>query len=773
VSSETAGRGARTIYTVLALSLALSVVPGPAYAQQEQRPRKIVIVSMPSVTWEDVSAGDAPNLRRLADRWSMANMSLRTVGPRTDQASALVSIGAGNRARAYGLRPAVDGDADAAPNAVPQPGGGAQVRGFVHLLADNDDLGYRAVPGALGERLRSMGLRTGVAGNSDGGFVYPTATTREGVGIERRRFGALALADLSGFVDVAEVGDELRVADPGTLNGFRADPEVLLDAAARVIESTDVSLIEVSDTYRESRVANARLRNVDAAEGRTAEIREAVRRDDRVLAGIIGLVDLEQDTLVVVATEGFGPARPEVLTVAVMAGVGAEESGWLTSATTLRPGIVAVSDIGPGVLRLLGEQPPESMTSQPFRAVDGPGEGRLDHLLLVASAAVFHGDWVGRFFLIFVGLQVILYSVAWSRLRRDPGAPLPWIRRLTLGFMSAPAATLVMAALNPHLWGRAGPMLVVLAVSVVLTALALLGPWRKDPSGPAAFICAVNFALIVGDLTTGAHLQLSSLVGYSPIVAGRFYGLGNLTFAILATSSILLAGQVGARYGRWGFRAAVVIALATIVATGATAFGADFGGVLALIPSFGVLLLLLSGRRMSIGKVFLFGGLSAAAALLVGGLDTMRPPEEQTHIGRFVARLLLNGPEAVMDVIMRKINANWTLLTSSALTLSVPVALIFLGLMLRRPYGRLRSAVDTIPGLKIGLIAAIVANVLGFALNDSGIAIPAMGLAIMAPYCLATVLGMPDGRPPGTWDPGPPPKDRIPDAVSAEAAGDG
>ena len=97
----------------------------------------------------------------------------------------------------------------------------------------------------------------------------------------------------------------------------------------------------------------------------------------------------------------------------------------------------------------------------------------------------------------------------------------------------------------------------------------------------------------------------------------------------------------------------------------------------------------------------------------------------------------------MLDVIIRKINANWTLLTQSALTLSVPVALIFLGLMLRRPYGRLRAGLVTIPGLKIGLIGAVVANVLGFALNDSGIAIPAMGLAIMAPYCLATVLGMP------------------------------
>ncbi len=192
-----------------------------------------------------------------------------------------------------------------------------------------------------------------------------------------------------------------------------------------------------------------------------------------------------------------------------------------------------------------------------------------------------------------------------------------------------------------------------------------------------------------------------------------------------------------------GIRAAVLIAILTIVADGGSAFGADFGGVLSLIPAFGILLILLSGRKLSVGRVAALGGLAALAVLVVGGLDTMRPDDSQTHIGRFVARLLNDGPGAVLDVILRKINANWTLLTQSSLTLSVPVALIFLGLMLGRPYGRLRTALQTIPGLRIGLIGAIVANVLGFALNDSGIAIPAMGLAIMAPFCLATVLGLP------------------------------
>lgn len=703
--------------------------------------RKVLIVSMPSVTWEDVQAGDAPNLRRLGERGSMAAMSIRTVGSRTGQASGLLSIGAGNRARADGIRPDLEGDADAAPNAQPQPGGGARVRAMPQLRADNRNLSFRTVPGALGQRLHARGLRTGVAGNSDGGFVYPTSTRRRGTGLERRRFGALALADTSGRVDVAEIGEGLITRDRSTLNGYRTNSPALVRAASKVVASADVSLVEVSDTYRESRIAYASLREAAAPDGRPPAVRAAIRRDDRLLGELVKLLDLNQDALIVVGTAGRGPAKPENLTIAVSAGVGARPRGWLSSATTLRPGLVTISDIGPGILRLLNIDAPAGMTGQAFHSVGGAGTGRVARLVSLERAALFHGEWVGRFFVIFVSLQVVLYSLAWSMLRRREVKNLPWVRRLTLGFMAVPAATLVLAAARAERWGPAVPILVVVGVSAGVAALALRGPWRRHPSGPGAFVCGLNVLLLVGDLLSGSRLQLSSLIGYSPVVAGRFYGIGNLAFAVLATSALLLAGQVGAGHGQRGFRLAALIGIVTVVADGAARFGADFGGVLALVPAFGVLLSMLAGRRLTWRRLLALGSLTVAAVMAAGVLDAMRPPESRTHIGRFVARLVRDGPVGVQDVLLRKAQANWALLTRSSLTLSVPVALLFLGLLLRRPEGKLRTVVDGQPGLRIGLIGAIVANTLGFLLNDSGIAIPAMGLAVLAPYCLATLLG--------------------------------
>ena len=169
--------------------------PAPG-AAADPRPGKLVIFSMPLVGWEEVEAGNAPNLARLAQEWSVAAMSLRTVGPRTDMASALVTIGAGNRARAHGAQPFEEGDSDAAPNAIPEePGldegtidpavpaaGGAVVTAMPYIQADNADLHFAAFPGELGQRLKLAGLRTGVAGNADGGYIRPTSKVRKGVG---------------------------------------------------------------------------------------------------------------------------------------------------------------------------------------------------------------------------------------------------------------------------------------------------------------------------------------------------------------------------------------------------------------------------------------------------------------------------------------------------------------------------------------------------------------------------------------------------------------
>ncbi|HEY8201294.1 MAG TPA: hypothetical protein VII47_08065, partial [Actinomycetota bacterium] len=691
----------RAVALAAAITVMTGAWSGTAASAGVARPRRIVIVSVPGVTWADVDAGWVPTLASLADRWAVAAMSVRTAGPVTDAASAYASLGAGNRARGLG------GDGRlVTPETVDAPGGGLRVRGMQAVQQDNGHLRFGAVPGTLGSVLHQAGLRTAVVGNADGGEPLPHAAdaadaaggprvaARAGRATERRRYAGLALADRSGRVDAGEVGSSLVVADPSTSNGWRADPDAVAAAARGVIGSADVILVEVADAYREAQAAAGELGDPNSPPLRVDDPRRmaALRRDDALVGRIAREMDLAADTLLVLAPSGPGPRGREHLTVALLAGVGSVRRGWLTSPTTRRSGIVALTDVGPGILRLLDLPEPEMMAGSAFHAVAGPPHAlwaaRREQLFRVDAAAEFHLRWVNRFFVLSVVLQLVLYLFAWRRLpwgsrsmasvpeatvRSRAGA----VRALTLAFMALPLATLVLRALGAELWGPWGPVAVLAATCALMAAAAVRGPWKRWASGPPAFVCAVTAAVIVADLLTGGHVQMSSLIGYSPIVAGRFFGAGNLVFAVLGTSAMLVTAAVAARRPRGGVATVVAVGLVVVAAESGPAFGADFGGLLALVPAFGVLAVLVSGRRVSWRKILMLGLAAAAVAFAVGVADALRPPEVQTHIGRFFSRLLGEGPGAVTTILGRKAAANWALLAHSALTLSVPVALAF------------------------------------------------------------------------------------------------
>ena len=79
---------------------------------------------------------------------------------------------------------------------------------------------------------------------------------------------------------------------------------------------------------------------------------------------------------------------------------------------------------------------------------------------------------------------------------------------------------------------------------------------RRRAVDPLLLALGAVLGLLVVDVVLGATLQLNTVFGYSPTVAGRFAGLGNLAFAQLAGSALLLAGVVAGRIARAPGRAA-------------------------------------------------------------------------------------------------------------------------------------------------------------------------------------------------------------------------
>jgi hypothetical protein len=329
--------------------------------------------------------------------------------------------------------------------------------------------------------------------------------------------------------------------------------------------------------------------------------------------------------------------------------------------------------------------------------------------------------------------------VAWALLAaalRWTGRPAP--RALTvLGVVVAtvPVATL-LADLVPW-WGvgAAGPaFLVVLVAAVAATTLVALAAARRVQLGALRAVALVTLVVLGGDVLTGSTLQLASIFGQNPTVGGRFYGLGNTTFALYGLATLVVVEWVGSsrRLSRpWSVSLGALVLLATLALEAHPSLGADFGGPPGLLLGGVVVLTSVAGVRLTPWRatvaVLAAGGLTLAVAVF----DWLRPPGARTHLGAFVQTVLDGG---AADVVSRKLAQNLQNLGSPPLV-AIALATAVLAVVLWRT--------SWAPGEHGAVIvrAAAVMSAVGFAVNDSGLVIPAYTALVLLPLLLAGTGG--------------------------------
>jgi hypothetical protein len=188
------------------------------------------------------------------------------------------------------------------------------------------------------------------------------------------------------------------------------------------------------------------------------------------------------------------------------------------------------------------------------------------------------------------------------------------------------------------------------------------------------------------------------------------------------------------------------------------AFGADVGGVLASVPAFALVAIWLGGWRVSVRRVIVIGVVTVAVVAAFALVDLARPAGQRTHLGRFAADVF-NGEAGT--VVRRKLESNWHVLTSSVFSLLVPALVVGFAVLITRRRGLVAEAQANEPGLRPCLVGALVAGGLGFALNDSGIAVPGMMLGVANAALVHLVLRI------GRFAP-PPDDPDVPDHAAPE-----
>jgi hypothetical protein len=692
-------------------------------AAADASPGRVVLVGVAGLEWADVSGADTPTLYELMAKHTAGSVAVRSVAFATCVNDGWLTIGAGQRAvqdrrdfnRCWPQPTPVRDSTDSGVVS-------ATVPRWEVFQATQQEGPYDATIGLLGQTLAGAGACATAVG----------------------RGAALALADEQGRVQryVAELNE--------------LTPQIIAECPVMVVDLG--GLPHPGD--------------VDAR-------RAAVRAFDAELTRVRGLLDDETALLVAGVADSWvtnAPVRnvtdepppldsqiaPIGLRVGVAAGPqptdGTFGARWLTSPSTRWDGLVILADLSSTLLAYAGVDTPERMVGHAWQ----PGEPHptqptetLRQLLGASTAADVFKSQSGPFFQYLGLIELLLFGTAYYLFGRSVGRPRRRVLLRSLGLFALTAASLPVASFLANLvpwWLFDHPALtlwpLMLAIAIVLALVAAYGPWRSRAYGPTAFVAGVTATVLGVDVAFGSNLQHSSLLGLSPLTAGRFYGFGNIAYAVFVTACLVLAGSLAQwivdRGGVNSRSSAVVVVTliggAAVVLDGAPFAGADFGGVIASICGFSLLGLSLLGTRPSWPRLI---AIALAAVLVVAAIavfDWARPAASRTHLGDFVQQVI-DGD--AWSVVWRKgLNALGTF-DRPFYGWLVPLAYVVIIAMVRNPVRMhvpgLAEVMRQWPLLRPLIWAGLVTGAVGFAANDSGVIVPALMLTVGIPLVVAAV----------------------------------
>jgi hypothetical protein len=652
--------------------------------------RHVVIVGLSGLRWNLVTRTGTPELWRLAAGGSVGSLVGYAQRPVACPADGWLSLNAA--ARAQGPRPC------GPLPAVTAHGPGARVTAMPQLIAGNQRFHEAPDWGLLGS--------------------LASCSTAVGPG------AALALASPAGAVS-------------SYLPSAR-------ELSAAVLARCPLTVVDLGAVSTQDQTGSAERAGLSAL--------------DRQLARLAA--ELPSDSLLLVTSPGSAAGgRPHLASVVVSGpGFGV---GLLGAASTRQPGIVTLTDLTPTVAGWLGATVPAGTV--------GARIGRQARGNLAATIRVLIGRdtaeqvWLsthGWFFIGYAAADAVAFAgpalVFWGAApARPPRRARCW--RVAGTLAAAVPLGSYLANLAPW-WQLAHPAWCLYgtaaAWALLLAAVALGGPWRRDALGPFGVLALLTLAVLGVDVMTGSRLQLEAPFGLSLLVSGRFYGIGNDALGVYCVSALVGAAWLGCpptpRLTRRFPAAAalrvpavIVVGLFAVVASGWPGFGAKVGGTIALVPCLVLLIARLAGVRVGWRWAVPVAVSGVALFAVLALVSYFFPAAGVSDMGAFAGNLL-HGRGG--DLLQRKAGADLGTLTVRVLGWLIPVVAGATAFALWRPEAlRLRTlgeAFAAAPLVRVLLWLCWLALVIGWLADDSGVIVPAAALPFAVPLAIAVAASV-------------------------------
>jgi len=666
----------------------------------EERSNVVVVVA-DGISLSEINSDFLPSLTRLINEGGLGLLNTRTLGAGSE--SGYLTLGVGDRAKApRDYKP--DNPAGQAVSLSEIDSATLGLSGVVHLfaseIADLNLQGERgAVVGSLGQVLTEADHKVGVLGNAD---------TSE----RRHREIVMVAMDGSGRVEHGGVDSAFSVPSSRALGNRVADVALIASRSEALLNDVDLLVIESGDTSR----VNFEVLSTHEGVGPQARD-EAVQRLDELLGKLMGILDSDSDSLVLVAPsapQDLPPSRS--LTPIVGWGKGFE-SGILVTSTTRRPGIVTNMDFAPTILQLFEVEPPSRMAGRPISSE--PFVDTVSYLASkqesIAATELARKPMLTAF--VSVAVAMILTSLLFiiAKIREWP---IRLARVFLLGVLSTPLAMLISAGWEFEQPGHIYLSTALITVLITLGALAL----RRFGGGmPIVGVGLATAIALIGDIIAGSPLSSNSVLGYSIIGGARFYGIGNEYMGVLLGSTIVGVGAIVDRFrpGK-GLMTGIILGLGVILVVMAMPFwGANVGGTVAVAAGFSALVIRLfrSGFTWRDGLVLAVVVVAAVGVLLAVDITGDSP----SHAGEALTGIVADGGDNLFKILERKVLLNYKLLKVTIWSQILLAGLVVMATLMFRPPGVLKEFQRDNPKTSGALIALLVGVAFAFAFNDSGV----------------------------------------------------
>ncbi|XTR38455.1 hypothetical protein ACQQ2T_03505 [Paraclostridium tenue] len=571
-----------------------------------------------------------------------------------------------------------------------------------YSLSENLENGsYGSKLGSLGQTLADKKIKTSVIGNAD--------KVNNGELLKNRNIALMAMDNI-GRVESGNV-DNINIKDNTMPYGMRTDYDKLKNETKKFYDDSEVVFIELGDTYRLDEYKN--YLNDKTYKNMKNKIYKNI---DSYLKEVFKTVN-ENDTVYIMSTFPSKKDYKEQKRLSPIIKFEGSGKGVLRSATTRRDGVVGNIDIGVDILSKFGIENPQMVGKKLIKVDKKDNISFINHefekmVSMIGIRSTIVNTSVGIVAVAGV-IATILLLFFRDKLPKKEMIFSILKEFLKLGIL-IPLVFIVSPIFNFSTKGS-----ITMGILGTLVAFYIIGKKLfKDDIAYMGFFSILTIIVIVIDSMFGTHLMQNNIMSYDAIIGARYYGIGN-EYEGITIGCAIFALSVLVNYKKIPNWFVVVLALIILITSAYPSMGANVGGSISESVAYVLFILLIFDAKMDLKKYILLALVPVIIVFLFAALDIVS--KSQSHLSVFVNQIMVDGPGAIIQTFVRKIQMNIDIATSNVFIIIVFVIVGFISSFIFKPSRQFKKISDKYPYIFKGFVASTVGCIVTLLVNDSGI----------------------------------------------------